>query len=751
MYIQRRILFPIAAILLVTAIWQSNLAVAGDHIWVPVRWCGVEGAPSMDNPGVVGEASSDDVLWRRHERPTDAIYIPFVNMTFRSASTAAIKNGPQSFPIIRDITGTGGNLIDSEPADAIIMCRRAWMMGDPLYFDQNNNNVINTGTDTLLSTDIPNSGFVDLGHNGAALNPVPGDVKYIDANSSGAFEVGERIYRDENSDGLVDTGDTLLVDTLGTIVADINPGDVGATLLAVPSEVKYLDLIRRPTNTFNIGYPLVEGVTAVNANDVEMTGIAFPVHGIAVPGIGMLGAVMDDASQYLPPGPDFTFFETQLVAHEFGHAFSLFHGDGIDDDMNGVLDDMDDPTAPVPGAGPGTLCDSNNVMSYCWLDNGTSGAPDLEFIGIDPPSFGSFTVAQADQIRNHVLEQVSDRIVDPITAPLGAGRVDNLGELENRFSHLDVADFSVRINSTRQTVTFVLTTRRPFPKNYNKVSQIYYIIDIDNNEDTGGKPAGMAGGNIPTGFVGAEYVGIVRLNGFEVESAALFEYVAAEDAFVPVISDAIRGRRDTVEAIPDFPMGKMAPDPDGPGTGSIGNFRIREMVRLSVPNALVAIPTAANFRIEYLTHDIESGTADRARTPGMNFNLPEFPICRVEPASVPQGGSTVVTSTGLLPNHDVHMLLGPTELANGTTDTDGSVVMTLPIPADARTGLRLVTVGGLAVSADCLVTVEGSPKPPEGGGFPERFIECCKRISLQLWIIVVLLAVVVIWLIFKKR
>jgi hypothetical protein len=748
MHIQRRIPILASVILFATAIWQSNTAVAGDHIWVPVRWCGVEGALSMENPSVVGESSSDDVLWRRHERPTDAIYIPFVNMTFRAGSTADIKNGPQSFPIIRDVSGTGGDLIDGEPADAITMCRRAWMMGDPLYFDQNNNNAINAGTDTLLSTDMPMVGFADLGHDGATLNAVPSDVKYVDADSSAAFEIGETIYRDENNDGLVDTGDTLLVDTLGTTVGDINPGDVGAPLLAVPAEVKYLDLIRRPPNTYNIGYPAVQGVTAVNANDVEITGVEFPVHGIAAPGIGGLGAVMDDASQYLPPGPDFTLFETQLVGHEFGHAFTLLHGDGIDDDMDGALDDGDDPRA-FPAAGPGTLCDSNNVMSYCWLDNGTSGNPNLEFIGVDPPTNGNFTPAQSDKIRNFVLANVSDRIVDPITAPLVAGRVDNLGELDERFAHLDVADFSVRIDSTRQTVAFSLTTRRPFPKNWNRVSQIYYIIDIDNDEETGGKPASIGDGSIPTDFVGAEYVGIVRLNGLEVESATLLEYVATDDAFIPVISDAIRARRTTLEAIPDFPMGRKAPDPDGPAIGPVSNIPIREMITLSVPNALVAIPTAANFRIEYLTHDVGSGTSDRARTPGMNFDLPVFPNCRAEPPSVPQGGSTVVTSTGLLPSHDVHMLLGETELANGTTDTNGSVTMTLPIPADARTGLRLVTVGGLAVSADCLVTVEGRRKPP--GGLPERIVKCCKTISLQLWIIIALLVVVAIWLIFKKR
>ena len=224
----------------------SFAASAGDRIWIPVRWCGVEGAPSMDNPATVNEATSDDVLWRRHERPTDAFYIPFTNTSFRAGSTAAIKNGPQSFPIIRDPSGSGGILeVDSgEASDSVTMCRRAWMMGDPLYFEQSNNGVVNAGTDTLLSTSVATVGAVDLGHDGAPLHAVPGDVRFVDLDANGTFDIGERIYRDENANNSVDAGDTLLIQTSGTVVGSVNAVDVGHALLAVPNRVKYLDLLR---------------------------------------------------------------------------------------------------------------------------------------------------------------------------------------------------------------------------------------------------------------------------------------------------------------------------------------------------------------------------------------------------------------------------------------------------------------------------------------------------------------------------
>ena len=78
-------------------------------IKVPIRWCAIgidddgdgtidRGAPSIVDPGLVGESSVKDVLWRRHERVSDNIYIPQANMTFRSGATAAAPD----FPIIPD-------------------------------------------------------------------------------------------------------------------------------------------------------------------------------------------------------------------------------------------------------------------------------------------------------------------------------------------------------------------------------------------------------------------------------------------------------------------------------------------------------------------------------------------------------------------------------------------------------------------------------------------------------------------------
>lgn len=83
---------------------------------VPVRWCvvaddangngrfdaGEQGAPAFTNPGGVGEVDADNVLWRRHERPSDNIFIPEAQITFRSGIYNIVEDATLRFPIIPD-------------------------------------------------------------------------------------------------------------------------------------------------------------------------------------------------------------------------------------------------------------------------------------------------------------------------------------------------------------------------------------------------------------------------------------------------------------------------------------------------------------------------------------------------------------------------------------------------------------------------------------------------------------------------
>ncbi len=77
-----------------------------DLLHVPISWCIVQGSPAEANPNVAGDTTTDALIWRRHERPTDNIYINQTGISFRSAINDVW--GSLSFPIIPDPDTTFG-------------------------------------------------------------------------------------------------------------------------------------------------------------------------------------------------------------------------------------------------------------------------------------------------------------------------------------------------------------------------------------------------------------------------------------------------------------------------------------------------------------------------------------------------------------------------------------------------------------------------------------------------------------------
>jgi len=103
---------------------------------LPLRWCAVEGSPAVMNPAGAGEATTDDVLWRRHERASDKYLIPVARLTLRSGFVAGII-ASTNFPIISDPNpppsgpGVLGDIlrpsIDRAEGDKVVKaCRDAW-------------------------------------------------------------------------------------------------------------------------------------------------------------------------------------------------------------------------------------------------------------------------------------------------------------------------------------------------------------------------------------------------------------------------------------------------------------------------------------------------------------------------------------------------------------------------------------------------------------------------------------------------
>lgn len=118
--------------------YSANSMTSGT-IRVPLSWCPVAGSEVVTNPNIPNpwggvDTTTDDVLWRRHERVTDNIYHPQGTLiTFRSGIHDALQT-TLNYPIINDpnpALGSPGNTTVEDPFrvefNAMINnCNTAW-------------------------------------------------------------------------------------------------------------------------------------------------------------------------------------------------------------------------------------------------------------------------------------------------------------------------------------------------------------------------------------------------------------------------------------------------------------------------------------------------------------------------------------------------------------------------------------------------------------------------------------------------
>ncbi len=126
------------ATLFIAATSQANAVGVGpggvDLLHVPISWCPVIGSPAQANPNLNGDTETDAILWRRHERPTDNIYINTAGITFRSAINNAwtVLDFPQladpntALATPGDVRGEDVNAFGNEYNALITACDAAY-------------------------------------------------------------------------------------------------------------------------------------------------------------------------------------------------------------------------------------------------------------------------------------------------------------------------------------------------------------------------------------------------------------------------------------------------------------------------------------------------------------------------------------------------------------------------------------------------------------------------------------------------
>jgi hypothetical protein len=553
---------------------------------IPLKWCAVQGSQAVENPAGVGEPTTKDVLWRRHERATDFIYNSpenRVGIGWRSAAIAAIP----MFPEIDD-PFSPGTLLPSPP---FAMGRTApGMLGDIITF-------------------VPDSDIAP---------PVTDERR-----------------------GEARTLELKLARNACSMAWDKHSTLAGSGVFAHNIR-RFIDMTGAPDPMGRIG-----------------------LGGPVIPQGGILGC---DRSGQLGP-KNVTVIDNQflrleerkidqLLAHELGHALTLEHGDGIDSDNDGNLDEMDeDDNAKDPSNLMTTALSccpetqtklTRDLVDLDQVEKILTCVPEIAGVMTDPPG-GGFTPGPT----------ITDLLVDAVQ------------DAPEPFTDID--SVSITQNQEATTTTFA---HQVFGRLRRDVAVDAFILaDLDNNSTTGGSPAVLG---IPTTFTGAELVTQVRatISGDPefpsvVAIPTVWRFLAG--SFVIVTDPSIQARVST----PRFEGGPSVSDPPSADVISI------------IFNDAVRGPTDLPFRIEAITQNLSTGIIDRLAKEVL-WTIPSFPECGVDPETAEPGDFVTVEAKGLPANETAKIFLGDQMVATGVIDSAGKTSILFRIPEGERRGDRLI-------------------------------------------------------------
>ena len=368
-----------------------------------------------------------------------------------------------------------------------------------------------------------------------------------------------------------------------------------------------------------------------------------------------------------------------LLGHELGHTLSLFHGNGVDDDGDGELDEDDEGDALF---GPNAI----NLMQY---KVGTTITP-----------------AQSNRVRSQALKHVPGHKVRPMTPllatarvdtlgdipPLATARVDTLDDVPAGEAFIDIDSFGVATNQEIGTTTFFSSTAGLLPENISGLKYLF-LADLDSNPTTGGSPAALG---IPTAAQGIDVIGQVQVNVVNGSPQATPTVLTFQGGQFVAVTDSRIQATVLTNIIGLYQIGTpLLPDEEP----------ISQNIQLEFPSDLVAT-MAMDIALEAMAENPNTGTIDNAEA-ALTFELPTFPSCRVTPPVASPGDEVIVRASDLPAGVSARVFLGPDQVATGLIHDSGSASVSFVIPKDAVTGKRPVTVraGDTAITADSSVVI----------------------------------------------
>lgn len=701
---------------------EAQLGQIAPPLEVPIRWCGLRGAPSIEDPSLVGAVTTDEVMRRRHERASEEIYLPKAGVLLRSAGNFEVA----SFPLLEDPDCT-------ETSPGVFDCARG----------------------------VRGEVFID---------PAVGDFEEFQS----------------------------LISACRVAWQEIAPEIEGVTAVHID---RFIAADGTPLEILGIGGRVSEGAVAGQASGARLM-VTDHLYRLDVPG------------NPSPPSPPDLI--DRLLGHEMGHAFSLEHGDGVDNDNDGLLDNDDDAAEGLP------RFDGPNLMQY---RNGSEltelqvsrirthldeTAPELD---LQPLVDSRNHAEEIDEERLRILQFGYDGLTELSISQILQFVEDSVLDFEKlrvlqfeklrilqferlrvlQFEKLRVLQFGMDFRDAMpasRTAIFGALASVPWPAAIRPTSRYYFYLDLDRDDATGGYPLESANpGNPPESFPGggnltaegnlAEEAGVDLIVEVVLESACpaatcsssatvnAYDYNDTTEIYELVFSEPdadisahgiglyVDNGGDFVE-LDDIPYG-MTIEPRIPNavlyaagwgtrTSPLGD-PIPDRVRMEMVTTVECVGNVLNDSPASSDVDCQCaacadcpdypgcvGTAGTPRTltgttitaqsvaGELTFEPARLPQCVTAPQLAAEGSALTVHVTGLPTDvvGTVEAVVGATILTTAPSAAiapDGSISLSTALPAGA-TGQVVVAVGlqGLAPRASCIVTVSPTIDCPDNDG-----------------------------------
>lgn len=389
--------------------------------------------------------------------------------------------------------------------------------------------------------------------------------------------------------------------------------------------------------------------------------------------------------------------DSKILAHELGHALFLGHGNGLDDNHDGLeppqpgprrYDEYCDPLWLAPPENTQVAEDQLTPFTNC------ADSSSLMNLSGSCPNLRPLQAETARAVAKLVPGALFPEAADPAGAVIAPARCARppCGLPADIF----LTQAEMATTPAAAMTSFSHTVLGPLPPDANNRYLIF--ADLDNDPATGCAPDTL---DLPTEFQGVELVTSVTVApGEELPAATPEVWQCRGGALVAVTDPAIRATAYTQS--------------DG-----LQERALFGIVSLHLPDALRG-PAADVVRLEAVAQQVGAGGEldrlpdDAAGDGTISLLPPPLPGCEVDPPIVNPGGAATLTANGLPGGQTAEVYLGEQLIATGAIDGGGAATIAVVVPGGARLGARAVTVmaAGSTANAVCALLVDGPSLAP---------------------------------------